>query len=63
MEKRVFIELHDRYDYSHKIMISIFAIETVEDYRVSLHERGYDVAETYEETKRLLEMANGRLGE
>ena len=58
MQNPIFIELHDRYDYSHKIMISVFAIETVESYRVNLREHGYDVAETYEDIKQLIEIVN-----
>lgn len=55
--KPIFIELHDRYDYSHKMMINIYAIETIENYRVNLRERGYDVAETYDEMKIKIETA------
>ena len=55
--KPIFIELHDRYDFSHKMMINIYAIETIENYRVNLRERGYDVAETYDEMKIKIETA------
>lgn len=55
--KPIFIELHDRYDFSHKMMINIYAIETIESYRVNLRERGYDVAETYDEMKIKIETA------
>ena len=55
--KPIFIELHDRYDYSHKMMINVYAIETIENYRVNLRERGYDVAETYDEMKIKIETA------
>lgn len=57
MWKPIFIELHDRYDFSHKMMINIYAIETIESYRVNLRERGYDVAETYDEMKIKIETA------
>ena len=34
-----------------------YAIETIESYRVNLRERGYDVAETYDEMKIKIETA------
>ena len=39
------------------MMINIYAIETIESYRVNLRERGYDVAETYDEMKIKIETA------
>lgn len=61
--KSIFIELHDRYDYYHKIIISIYAIESIESNRVNLHDKGYDVAETYDEIKMKLETAMKLVGE
>lgn len=60
MQKPIFIEVHDRYDFSHKIMINVYAIETIESNKLCLFERYYEVAETYEEIKMLIEAAKER---
>lgn len=60
MQKPIFIEVHDRYDFSHKIMINVYAIETIESNKLCLFERYYEVAENYEEIKMLIEAAKER---
>lgn len=54
MDKIVFIVLHSESDGS-EIMINPFAIESVRGNSVNLHEHYYDVRESYEEIKKLIE--------
>ena len=50
MEKIIFIILHSKSDGS-EIMINPYAIESVRQNMVCLHESYYEVSESYEEIK------------